>query len=96
VGERREAGGIALTVTKVSKLDQIGDFWKPGEGNIYLVTEVIIENVNREEAPYNPLYFKVKDSDGFEYLSAITAPDPSLKSGTLAKGDKVRGNKFVV
>jgi len=92
VGERREAGGIALTVAKVSKLNQIGDFWRPKEGNIYLAIEVLIENVTRDEAPYNPLYFKVKDSDGFEYTSALVAPAPDLKSGTLAKGDKVRGN----
>jgi len=92
IGERRETGGIALTIAKVSKLNQIGDLWRPQEGNIYLAIEVVIENVTRDEAPYNPLYFKVKDSDGFEYTSALVAPSPDLKSGTLTKGDKVRGN----
>lgn len=53
--------------------------------------EVVIENASRDEAPYNPLYFTVKDSDGFEYNTAAVAPDPSLKSVSLARGDRVRG-----
>jgi hypothetical protein len=85
-------GGIALTVVNVSKVDSINQFLKPKEGNIYLVAEVVIENVDRDQAPYNPMYFKVKDSTGVEATSVMLAPEPSLKSGTLTKGDLVRGN----
>jgi hypothetical protein len=93
VGERVEETGIAMTVVSVSKANKIGDFLTPTEGNVFLVIEVIIENVSRDEkTPYNPFYFKVKDSQGFEYNVAMLAPDPSLKSGDLAKGEKVRGN----
>lgn len=91
VGERRETGGISLTILSVSKANNIG-IWTPDSGNVFLVIEVIIENVSRDdETPYNPLYFSVKDSEGFEYNTAIAAPDPSLQSGKLSKGDKVRG-----
>jgi hypothetical protein len=91
IGESQEAGGIAVTVFDVYKAESIG-IWTPDSGNVYLVIEVLIENVNRDdEAPYNPLYFSVKDNDGFESTSSISAPDPSLHSGTLPKGDKVRG-----
>lgn len=91
VGERRESGGIALTILNVSKANSIS-IWTPDSGNVFLIIEVVIENVSRdEEAPYNPLYFSVKDSEGFEYNTAIAAPDPSLQSGNLPKGDKVRG-----
>ncbi len=91
VGERRETGGIALTVLSVSKANNIS-IWSPDAGNIFLIIEVLIENVSRdEETPYNPLYFSIKDSEGFEYSTAIAAPDPSLQSGNLPKGDKVRG-----
>ena len=92
VGERRESGGIALTVTKVSTAGNINDFMKPKEGNTYLVLAVLLENVSRDKTPYNPLYFKIKDGEGFEYNSSLLAPDPALKSGDLAKGEKVRGN----
>jgi hypothetical protein len=91
VGERRESGGIALTVLSVSKADSIS-IWTPESGNVFLIIEVLIENVSRDdETPYNPFYFSVKDGDGFEASTAIAAPDPSLQSGTLPKGDKVRG-----
>jgi hypothetical protein len=91
LNERVERGGIALTVLSVSKMDKI-DIWTPSEGNIFLVIDVLIENVSRdEETPYNALYFSVKDSQSFEYSSSFVYPDPSIKNGNLPKGDKVRG-----
>jgi hypothetical protein len=57
-----------------------------------LVIDVSIENSGRtDETPYNPLYFSIKDADGYEYNTAFLAPDPSLKSGALPKGERVRG-----
>ncbi len=93
VGERRQSAGIAITVLKVSKVNQVSQFVKADPGKVYLVLDVLIENVSRnEETPYNPLYFMVKDSESFEYSGSLFAPDPSLKAGTLRKGDKARGN----
>ena len=60
-------------------------------GNVFLVAEVLIENSGSAKAPYNPLYFTVKDGDGFEYNAALVAGDNSLKSGELAQGEKARG-----
>lgn len=93
IGDRVESAGIALTVVSVTKADQISTFLKPSSPEKeYLVIEVIIENTSRDQpAPYNPLYFKVKDADAYEYNTAILAPDPALQSGELAKGAKVRG-----
>src|SRR4030095_5726005 len=34
----------------------------------------------------------MKDSNNFEYSISFVSPDPSLKSGTLPLGGKVRGN----
>lgn len=91
IGDRVELDGVALTVVKVEKADQIGDFLKADAGNTYLIAEIIIENVSVDKAPYNPLYFKVKDGDGFEYNAGISTDKQALKSGDLAKGDKARG-----
>jgi uncharacterized protein DUF4352/zinc ribbon protein len=92
VGEAREAGGEILTILNVTKANKIGPF-TPAAGNTFLVVDVQIENSSRTtEAPYNPLYFSVKDVDNFEYNVSFTSPDPSLKSGTLPLGSKVRGN----
>jgi hypothetical protein len=90
VGERVEAGGIALTVTEVDTWAG-SDFIKPDAGKIYLTANVMVENVSRDTAPYNPMYFAVKDADAYEYDASLFGPDPSLTSGELPKGDKVRG-----
>ena len=91
VGDRVESGGIALTVSGVQKATSVGQFMRAKPGRTYLTADVTIESVSRENAPYNPLYFKVKDSEGQEHTATAFGPDNSLKSGELPKGDKVRG-----
>lgn len=90
VGERVEQGGIVLTVTKVEKTDKLSDFQKAKDGSTFVVAEVLIENAGQDNAPYNPLYFKVKDSEGFE-ANASLGVNSALASGELAKGEKARG-----
>jgi hypothetical protein len=91
VGQRIESEGIALTVLDQLRSAQVSDFQVARVGSEYLIVEVLIETTTRETAPYNPLYFMVKDSSGFEY-SGITSSNLSpLKSGDLARGEKARG-----
>ena len=89
--QRVERAGIALTAGPVERVKSIGRFQTAGANNVYLVVEVLIENIDRNDAPYNPFYFKLKDSSGIEYSSSFTSVEASLSSGTLYKGDKVRG-----
>lgn len=95
VGERVVSGGIAVTVNAVQRLDQMtapgGVTFEPEAGYEYVVVDVTIENVERDQAPYNPLYFEVKDSDGHEYSTSLSIDPQALKSGELARGDRVRG-----
>lgn len=91
VGERLDAGGVTLTVMGVEKVKEIGTFQKAKDGKMYLLVEVLLETTGRDEAPYNPIYFKVKDADGFEHNVMISMADNTLKSGKLAAGEKVRG-----
>lgn len=90
VGDRVEAGDIALTVTTADHAGELGSFQKAGDGKEFVVVEVVMEALD-DKAPYNPLYFKVKDDSGVEYTSTINTGDKALQSGELAKGDKVRG-----
>lgn len=92
IGDRVELNGMALTVLKVDQMKAVGSFQKAKAGNIFVMAEVLIENVDQDEIPYNPFYFKVKDADGFEYSVTINTADQSLKSGKLTKGDKARGS----
>ena len=87
-----EGGGVALTVNKVFTVNTIDDIWTPSPGHTFLVVDVTIQNLTRDECPYNPLYFTVRDSQGYEYDVSLVAPSPSLNAGTLYKGEKVRGN----
>lgn len=91
VGDRVEEGGIALTVLDARREMQVSEFMTPAEGNVYLVIEALIENVSRDEAPYNLLYFSAKDSDGFQYSPSFVGASPAIQSGTLTQGDRARG-----
>lgn len=92
VGDRIESAGVALTIVKIDRAKELGQFLKAEDGKVYLLAEAVVENAGRDEkTPYNPLYFKVKDTDGFEYNASLMGPDNSLKSGDLDKGDKARG-----
>lgn len=92
VGEKAEVEGISITVLSIQKTNKL-ELFSADAGNTYLDIEVIIENISRDEAtPYNSLYFKVKDDTAAEYTTTLDAISPSLKSGSLVKGDKARGH----
>ena len=91
LGQRCEASGEALTVLDVQEVGQLG-LLSAGPGMTFVDIEVLIENASQNQQPYNPLDFQVKDSDGFQYDASLMTLDPSLKSGDLAPGDKVRGH----
>lgn len=93
IGERIEKEGIALTVVSIEKTDQVSRYNTAKDGNTLVVTEVIIENTGRDSAPYNLLYFELKDGEGFEYDAEIVVntDTPTIDSGDLVQGDKVRG-----
>lgn len=91
LGERVQSGGMAVTLNSVELSSRIEDIWTPESGNIFVVVDVTVESVDRDDGPYNPLYFKAKDSEGFEYTASFAAPDPALSAGSLAPGDRARG-----
>jgi hypothetical protein len=91
IGTACQSGGISVSVNSVKKAQSAG-LLTAYAGKTILILDVTIATVDADTAPYNPLYFKVKDSDGNAYDSALLAPEPALKSGDLKKGDKVTGN----
>jgi hypothetical protein len=91
VGQRIESAGIALTVNSVEKKGELNQFMKAKPERTYLIADVTLENATRERAPYNPLYFKVKDAEGYEYSGSAIGDDKALKSGELASGERARG-----
>lgn len=94
LGDRVELGGVAVTVTKAERTAQIGKFQKAQDGREFIVIETLIENVSADkaQADYNPFYFKIKDSEGFESNATIDMDPAALKSGNLDKGSKAKGS----
>jgi hypothetical protein len=85
IGQRLEAGGLALTVMAVSKEED--------SGFVHLVVDVVLENVGWEQDTYYGYdYFSIMDSEGLFYDAFGVAPEPGLREGDLALGSQVRGN----
>ncbi len=93
VGQRQVSLGIALTVVSVKRMASANGLPLDSPGKVLIVADVLIENVSRDEAaPYNLLYFRLQDSNGYTFSPGVYSVDPELHSGRLPKGDKVRGN----
>ncbi len=94
VGQRRENDGVVVLVNSVSKVGKQGQFLVAGAGKTILVIDVTIECSNRESCSYNTLYFKLKDNESIEYMAnlvGLMGDDRAMKSGELARTEKVRG-----
>ncbi|MBE0697922.1 MAG: DUF4352 domain-containing protein, partial [Anaerolineaceae bacterium] len=78
----------ALTIEKVEVSSRL-PARKAGKGQQFVTLTVKIENTAHDRVPYNPLYFRVKDVDGFEYLPVVGSPETSLQAGSLARGQMV-------
>lgn len=92
VGESIQLGDNILTVSNVEK-SQGDDFDNPSEGKEYVIVTVEIENAGDENISYNPLNFKMQNSNGQIENQAFTIidTDTSLSSGELAPGGNVSG-----
>ena len=90
INERAESGGLALSVVKATRQTAIGILQEADKDQTFLVAEVVLETTDRDEARYRPADFRVKDSSGVEYDATLNTARNSLKSGKLAKGEKVR------
>src|SRR5690625_5549955 len=92
IDEKVELDNLLVQVTDVEKSDG-DDFDKPKEGNEFVIVHVSIENNGDEEVSYNPLDFKMKNSNGQIEDSTFTTidSDSSLSSGELAPEGNVSG-----
>ncbi len=92
VGQPIEFADVELTVNSVMRQPQIGEFFKPASGNVYLTVNVTIRNKRPYQIPYQPFHFTVKDSAGREYKVGVTAGTQPLQSSNLDATKDVTGN----
>lgn len=78
------------SVTLHAKADPATGAFPAASGKRYIAYDVTITAL-ADQVAYNGLYGKLKLADNTEVGSTIGGPDPSLKSGTLAKGESARG-----
>jgi hypothetical protein len=91
IGEQCQVNGIGVVVLSLSTMDSL-DTSTAAPGNTYLVLEVIIQNLGRDdEMPYDPLYFSVQDANGVQYQAATASPNPAIVSGKLPKDSAAAG-----
>lgn len=92
-GEKAVLGDSQITVTGV-KRSQGSEWDKPKSGKEFVIVTVTIENKGKDKLSYNPLYFKLQNSQGQQENMAITTVnnDTALASGELVAGGKVSGS----
>ena len=91
LGDRVEANGAAITVTKVQTLPQMPDGQKAGADNVILIADITLENASGNDVSYSPYTFQIKDADGKTYATALTLDTKALRQGSLSKGQKDQG-----
>jgi hypothetical protein len=87
--------GVAVTVLGATLEETVGGF-SPAVGNVYMVVDVQIENTSLDEYEYRFVYLGFMDANGQTYFpphpSPVVAPPPTIDTGSLTKGESVRGN----
>jgi len=89
------AEGVTITVFGAIAMDSVSGF-TPMEGNEYLVVDIQIKNTSLDGYEYLFVYFGFMDENGQTYFpphpSPVIAPPPTINTGTLTKGESIRGN----
>lgn len=93
VGQTVKNSNVEMTVNKVEHSDG-GDYDKPSHpGDEFVIVTITMKNDGTSTASYNPLDFKMQNSDGQLTDMAITGVNDKtdLQSGDLASGGHVTG-----
>lgn len=84
-------GDREFIVNSVRRAKALG-YSTPKAGKEYIVVNVTIRNLGKDEVSYNPFDFKVQDANGAQESTTFATLDDSLNSGTLAPNGKVIGS----
>jgi hypothetical protein len=90
VGETATQRGVAVTLHEVYDPATPRGV-RPKVGMRYASLDVSIRSADGGEHPYNPLYARIRTTDGREARATYGETQPEMQSGTLAPGETVRG-----
>src|SRR5260221_669129 len=91
VGDVTKLGDREFIVNSVRRSGAFS-YNTPKAGKEYVIVNVTITNLGKDEVSYNPLDFKVQDANGAQETETFASLDDTLNSGTLAPGGKVTGS----
>ena len=91
VGDITKLGDREFVVNSVRRSGAF-NYNTPKAGKEYVIVNVTIRNLGKDEISYNPYDFKVQDANGAQESETYASLDDSLNSGTLAPGGKVTGS----
>jgi hypothetical protein len=84
--------GTEQFITAAKTAEYKDKYLKPAKGSKYLAVLVTVEGISSEGSSYNPLYFTVRDAEGYEYNVSLIGKEPMLgASNDLAAGKTVKG-----
>jgi hypothetical protein len=90
VGQVIQMKDYQLTVNSVKKANAMG-YSTPDKGKEFITVNLTIQNKGEKEVSYNPLDFKIQDSDGNQTSETYVTIENKLHYGSLASGGKVTG-----
>jgi hypothetical protein len=91
VGQRIESeNGVALTVRSAERTTEL-DGTQAGEGQSFVVLDVLIENGSEEALSGGMIPFSLETSGGEPFINAPVGGEDALPSGTLEPGEQAQG-----
>ncbi len=94
IGDSIKLGDYMVSITKTEDpYKSKNQFMNPKASNRLVAVEVTYENNTKDKSiDYNPFDWKLFDSQGYNFQTGFTdSKEPTLSSGTLNPGGKVRG-----
>jgi len=91
VGDTVKLGDREFVVNTTRRASAVG-YSTPKSGKEFVIVNVTIRNLGKDEVSYNPFDFKMQDINGAQESEAFASLDDDLSSGTLASNGKVTGS----
>lgn len=91
VGDTVKLGDREFVVNTTRRASAVG-YSTPKTGKEFVIVNVTIRNLGKDEVSYNPFDFKMQDINGAQESTTYASLDDNLSSGTLAPNGKVTGS----
>lgn len=85
------ANGWYITVSAPATYVPANEFSQAEKGKKFVAIDVLYENTGTKGGSYDPSNFELQDTESHRYKREYSGKEPTLESGELMGGEKVRG-----